>query len=120
MLLEDLLQFGLHVVVHVGLERVLEQDSDGSQEVMQPVWHAEHHPPCEVIMQGRLEKDAFIHRTENGCSSKTMTKPHNLATSLESVFRTALIPYAHLLFYYNGFALYLEMLGIFNNYFKGF
>lgn len=46
-LLEDLLQFGLHVLVHVGFKRVLQQDPPCRQEVMQPVRHVEHHPTCE-------------------------------------------------------------------------
>lgn len=45
-LLEDLLQFGLHVLVHVGVERVLEQDPPCSQDVVQPVRHVEHRPTC--------------------------------------------------------------------------
>lgn len=47
-LLEDLLQSGLHVLVHVGFERVLQQDPPGRQDVVQPVRHAEHHPACNT------------------------------------------------------------------------
>lgn len=46
-LLEDLLQFGLHVLVHVGLKCALEQDPSSRQDVMQEVRHVEHHPACE-------------------------------------------------------------------------
>lgn len=45
-LLEDVLQLGLHVVVHVGLKGVLEQDSPSGQDVMQEVGHVEHRPSC--------------------------------------------------------------------------
>lgn len=45
-LLEDLVQFGLHVLVHVGLQRVLQENPSSCQQVMQPVWDAEHDPRC--------------------------------------------------------------------------
>lgn len=45
-LLQDLLQFGLHVLVHVGFERVLQQDPACGHEVVQPVGYVEHRPPC--------------------------------------------------------------------------
>lgn len=47
-LLEDLFQFRLHVLVHVGFECVLEQDPPCSQAVVQPVRHVEHHTACKT------------------------------------------------------------------------
>lgn len=44
MLLQDLIQFGLHVLVHVGIEHLLEQDPARRQDVVQPVGHVEHGP----------------------------------------------------------------------------
>ena len=44
--LENLVQFGLHVLVHVGLKRVLQQDPACRQDVVKPVRHVEHRPTC--------------------------------------------------------------------------
>lgn len=50
-LLKDLLQFQLHVLIHVGFECALQQDPPSRQNVMQPVRHAKHHPACEFKHQ---------------------------------------------------------------------
>lgn len=43
-LLQDLLQLGPHVLLHVGLKGVLHQDPACSQKVVQPDRHLEHRP----------------------------------------------------------------------------
>lgn len=63
-LLQDPLQFGLHVLIHVSFKRVLEEDPARSQTVVQPVGRVEHHPTCQAEHR-EAEGSALIHRTNN-------------------------------------------------------